>query len=137
MVNRVVLVGRLARDPELRYTPQGRALARMTIAVDRPRSKDGEKEGADFIDVTAWGRLAETCAEYLTTGRLVSVDGRLRVDSWKDANGKWRKSVGVVAEEVRFLDRGERATEGAEEVDLDPAAVAAAFDGSAGKEDGA
>ncbi|MDD2553085.1 MAG: single-stranded DNA-binding protein [Desulfotomaculaceae bacterium] len=103
MLNKVILIGRLTRDPELRYTPSGAAVAKFTLAVDRRQSKDREKE-ADFIDIVVWQKLAETCANYLGKGRLVAVDGRLQVRSYEDSQGIRRKVAEVVAENVRFLD---------------------------------
>jgi single-strand DNA-binding protein len=104
MLNKVILIGRLTREPELRYTPNGAAVAKFTLAVDRCQVKDREKE-ADFIDIVVWQKLAETCANYLGKGRLVAVDGRLQVRSYEDSQGIRRKAAEVVAENVRFLDR--------------------------------
>lgn len=104
MLNKVILIGRLTREPELRYTPNGAAVAKFTLAVDRRQVKDREKE-ADFIDIVVWQKLAETCASYLGKGRLVAVDGRLQVRSYEDSQGIRRKAAEVVAENVRFLDR--------------------------------
>ncbi|MFX4262976.1 single-stranded DNA-binding protein [Pelotomaculum propionicicum] len=104
MLNKVILIGRLTREPELRYTPSGAAVAKFTLAVDRRQSRDREKE-TDFIDIVVWQKLAETCASYLGKGRLVAVDGRLQVRSYEDNQGVRRKAAEVVAENVRFLDR--------------------------------
>jgi single-strand DNA-binding protein len=104
MLNRVVLIGRLTKEPDLRYTPNGVAVARFTLAVDRRVSKDRERE-ADFIDIVVWQKLAETCANYLGKGRLVAVDGRLQIRSYDDSQGIRRKASEVIAENVRFLDR--------------------------------
>lgn len=104
MLNRVILIGRLTRDPELRYTQNGVAVAKFTLAVDRRKVKDREKE-TDFIDIIVWQKLAETCANYLGKGRLVAVDGRLQIRSYDDSQGIRRKVAEVVAENVRFLDR--------------------------------
>lgn len=120
MLNRVILIGRLARDPELRYTPAGVPVGNFTVAVDRPPSQSGER-GADFIDVVVWRKLAETCASHLRRGRLVAVEGRLQVRSFEAQDGQRRRVAEVVANDVRFLDRpraeetGERALPGAEE----------------------
>ncbi|AQS57742.1 single-stranded DNA-binding protein [Desulforamulus ferrireducens] len=104
MLNKVILIGRLTRDPELRYTTNGIAVAKLTLAVDRPQfSKDREKE-TDFIDVVVWQKLAETCANNLGKGRLVAVDGRLQIRSYDDNQGIRRKAAEVVAENIRFLD---------------------------------
>jgi single-strand DNA-binding protein len=105
MLNRVILIGRLTRDPELRYTPGGAAVTRMTIAVDRQfANRQGERE-TDFIDIVVWQKLAETCANYLSKGRLVAVEGRLQIRSYDDNQGIRRKAAEVVADNVRFLDR--------------------------------
>jgi single-strand DNA-binding protein len=108
MLNRVILIGRLTKEPELRYTPSGTAVAKFTLAVDRRQAKDREKE-ADFIDIVVWQKQAENCANYLGKGRLVAVDGRLQVRSYEDSQGIRRKVAEVVAENVRFLDRAKEA----------------------------
>lgn len=103
-MNRVVLVGRLANDPNFRYTASGVAVAGFTLAVDRPfKNQQGERE-ADFVDIVAWRSLAENCAQHLGKGRLVAIEGQLRVDSGKTKDGGFRKTVKVVAERVQFLD---------------------------------
>ncbi|MGB9803205.1 MAG: single-stranded DNA-binding protein [Desulfofundulus sp.] len=105
MLNKVILIGRLVREPELRYTPNGVAVARFTIAVDRPfASRQGERE-TDFIDIVVWQKQAEVCTQYLGKGRLVAVEGRLQIRSYDDSQGVRRKAAEVVAEQVRFLDR--------------------------------
>lgn len=105
MVNRVILIGRLVRDPELRTLPSGQSMARFTMAVDRGFANgQGERE-ADFIDIVAWRTLAERVAEHLRRGRLVGVEGRLQVRRYETAQGKRRKAAEVVADRVRFLDR--------------------------------
>ena len=104
VLNRVILVGRLTRDVDLRHTNNGTAVANFTLAVDRRQGRDGEKE-ADFIDVVVWQKLAETCANYIGKGRLVAVDGRLQIRAYDDKDGIRRKVAEVVAEQVRFLDK--------------------------------
>ncbi|NLS44713.1 MAG: single-stranded DNA-binding protein [Firmicutes bacterium] len=105
-MNRVVLVGRLAQDPELRYTQTGIAVAKFTIAVNRPfLNQQGERE-ADFIDIVVWRNQAENCAQYLSKGRLAGVDGRLQIRSYQTADGQRRRVAEVVADRVKFLDRG-------------------------------
>ena len=102
-MNSVILIGRLARDPELSYTPNTQtALGRFTIAVDRPK-RDGEDQGADFIRITVWGRQAETCDRYLAKGRQVAVHGRIQTGSYKDRNGETVYTTDVVADRVEFL----------------------------------
>lgn len=112
MLNRVVLVGRLTRDPELRYTPNtGIAVATFTLAVDRNfTNRQGERE-ADFIPIVVWRKPAENCANYLGKGSMVAVDGRLQVRSYEQ-DGQRRYVTEVVAEDVRFLDsKGSRGGE--------------------------
>ncbi|MBA1334705.1 MAG: Single-stranded DNA-binding protein [Firmicutes bacterium] len=107
MLNKVCLVGRLTRDPELRFIPgSGTPVASFTLAVDRSfKNKQGERE-ADFIGIVVWSKLAELCANYLSKGRLVAVSGRIQSRSWEDEAGKRRYMIEVVADEVSFLDRG-------------------------------
>lgn len=102
-MNSVILIGRLARDPELSYTPNTQtAVGRFTIAVDRPK-RDGEDQGADFIRITVWGRQAETCDRYLSKGRQVAIHGRIQTGSYKDRNGETVYTTDVVADRVEFL----------------------------------
>lgn len=104
-LNRIILIGRLTRDPELRYTPNGHPVASFTLAIDRPRQNaQGEKE-ADFIDIVAWQKLAETCANYLGKGRLVAIEGRLQIRSYETNDGQKRKAAEVIASNMRILDR--------------------------------
>ncbi|MFC6334318.1 single-stranded DNA-binding protein [Paenibacillus septentrionalis] len=104
MLNRVILIGRLTRDPELRYTPAGVAVTQFTIAVDRPFSgSNGERE-ADFIPVVTWRQLAETCANYLRKGRLTAVEGRIQVRNYENNEGKRVYVTEVIADNVRFLE---------------------------------
>ncbi|SHH43709.1 single-strand DNA-binding protein [Desulforamulus hydrothermalis Lam5 = DSM 18033] len=114
MLNNVVLIGRLTRDPELRYTTNGTAVGSFNIAVDRPQSKDREKE-TDFIDIVVWQKTAEACANNLGKGRLVAVRGRLQIRSYDDNQGIRRKTAEVVADEVKFLDwpsdKGQQSTQ--------------------------
>jgi len=108
LLNRVILIGRLTKDPELRYTPAGVAVAQFTLAVDRPfSSQSGERE-ADFIPVVVWRQLAETCANYLRKGRLAAVEGRIQVRSYDNNEGKRVYVTEVVADNVRFLERPNR-----------------------------
>ncbi|MBX6350882.1 MAG: single-stranded DNA-binding protein [Clostridia bacterium] len=105
MLNRVILIGRLVQDPELRYTPQGVAVSSFTLAVDRPfTGRDGQRQ-TDFIDIVVWRQLAETCANHLSKGRLVAVEGRLQVRQYEAQDGQKRRVAEVVASDVRFLDR--------------------------------
>ncbi len=105
MLNRIILIGRLVADPQLRYTQSGIAVANFTIAVDRPfLNQAGERE-TDFIDIVSWRKQAEVVANHLSKGRLVAVEGRLQIRSYDDQNGIRRKAAEVVADQVRFLDR--------------------------------
>jgi single-strand DNA-binding protein len=110
MLNRVILIGRLTKDPELRYTPAGVAVAQFTLAVDRSFSKDkdqGERE-ADFIPVVTWRQLAETCANYLRKGRLAAVEGRMQVRNYENNEGRRVYVTEVIADNVRFLESPNR-----------------------------
>lgn len=109
MLNVIVLIGRLTKDPELRYTQSGKAVATLRLAVDRGTTNpQGEKE-TDFIDVVVWERQAETVANYLQKGRQVAVQGRLQIRSYETQEGQRREKAEVVATTVRFLDRGQDA----------------------------
>lgn len=115
-MNKVLLVGRLAQQPELRYTQNGVAVARFTVAVNRPYTNPQGERDADFIDVVVWRAQAENCANYLAKGRLVGVEGRLQIRSYETAEGQKRRVAEVVADRVEFLDRGkEGGQSGAEE----------------------
>jgi single-strand DNA-binding protein len=106
VLNTVVLIGRLTKDPELRYTTSGKAVATLRLAVDRGTTNpQGEKE-TDFIDVVVWERQAETAANYLQKGRLVAVQGRLQIRQYETQEGQKREKAEVVASTVRFLDKG-------------------------------
>lgn len=106
MLNSVVMIGRLTKDPELRYTQSGKAVATLRLAVDRGTTNpQGEKE-TDFIDVVVWERQAETVANYLQKGRLVAVQGRLQIRQYETQEGQRRERAEIVASTVRFLDSG-------------------------------
>jgi len=106
-MNNVVLIGRLVRDPDMRYTPNGVAVTTFTLAVDRPFSNNkGEKE-ADFIPIVVWRQLAEACANHLSKGRLVAVQGRIQTRQYENNEGRKVNAVEVVADTVRFLERSE------------------------------
>ena len=107
--NKVILAGNLTRDPELRYTPKGTAIARLGIACNRKwKSETGElKEEVTFVDVDAFGKQAETIGQYLKKGRPILIEGRLRLDQWEDKQSGQKKSkLGVVLESFQFLDSG-------------------------------
>lgn len=115
MLNRVILIGRLTKDPELRYTPAGVAVTQFTLAVDRPFSSNSGEREADFIPVVVWRQLAETCANYLRKGRLAAVEGRIQVRNYDNNEGKRVYVTEVVADNVRFLERPNRDDEGTRE----------------------
>jgi single-strand DNA-binding protein len=105
--NKVILAGNLTRDPELRYTPKGQAVARIGMAINRTwKSETGEtKEEVTFVDIDAWGRQAEVIAQYVKRGRPLLVEGRLRLDQWEDKNTHQKQSkLKVVLESFSFLD---------------------------------
>lgn len=105
-MNKIALVGRLTRDPELRYASDNQlAIARFSVAVDRTFKREGQPT-ADFIPIVSFGKLAENCHKYIGKGRLVAVSGRLQSRSWDDQEGKRHFSLEVIADEVTFLDRG-------------------------------
>lgn len=104
MLNRILLMGRMTKDPELRRTQSGTAVTSFTLAVDRDfKGQNGEKE-TDFIDVVAWRGTAEFVRNYFTKGRMAVVDGRLQIRGWTDKNGNKRSSAEVVADNVYFGD---------------------------------
>jgi single-strand DNA-binding protein len=119
--NRIILIGRLTRDPELRATPDGVSVVRFRLAVDRV-ARAGEERQTDFFDIVAFRQLADTVANYTTKGRLVLVEGKLQTRSYNDREGNRRTVYEIVADTVRFL---ERPREGEPEVGADmPAATA-------------
>jgi len=102
-MNKVILIGNLTRDPELRYTPNGIAVATFTLAVNRPRPNQAGEREADFINIVAWQKLADLCATYLRKGRQAAVEGRLQTRSYDNKEGKRVYVTEVVAENVQFL----------------------------------
>jgi len=108
VLNTIILIGRLTRDPELRYTPSGIAVCSFSLAVDRRfTTQQGEKE-TDFIDIVVWRQQAERVAEHMRKGRMCAVQGRLQIRNYEDRDGNKRKAAEVVAEDVRFLDSPRR-----------------------------
>ncbi len=107
MVNKVILIGNLGKDPEVRYTQGGQAVANLRIATSRSwtdKQSGQRKEETEWHDVEVWGKQAEQCGEYLAKGRQVYVEGRLKTDKWQDkTSGQERSRVKVVADSVRFL----------------------------------
>jgi single-strand DNA-binding protein len=107
--NKVILAGNLTRDPELRYTPKGMAIAKLGLAINRTwKNEAGEtKEEVTFVDVDAFGRTAEVIGQYLKKGRPILMEGRLRLDQWDDKQtGQKRSKLGVVLESFQFIDSG-------------------------------
>ena len=105
MLNRIVIMGRLVRDPELRTTQTGISVTSFTMAVDRDfKNKDTNEKNTDFIDVVAWRQTAEFVCKYMTKGRMAVVEGRLQIRDWKDRDGNNRRSAEVVADNVYFGD---------------------------------
>ncbi|ABI69827.1 single-stranded DNA-binding protein [Syntrophomonas wolfei] len=101
MLNRVILIGRLTKDPELRYTQNGTAVATFTLAVDRKY----KREETDFIPIVVWAKQAENCANYLNKGSLVAIEGRIQVRTYDNQEGQRRWVTEVVAEDVRFMGK--------------------------------
>ena len=114
--NKVILIGNLTRDPELRYTPKGLAIAKIGLAVNRSwrDSTSGElKEEVTFVDVDAFGKQAETLGQYMKKGSPLMVEGRLRLDTWEDKQTNQKRSkLGVILESFQFLDSGRNRGEG-------------------------
>ena len=127
MLNKIILMGRLTRDPELRRTESGTAVCSFSIAVDRDfKSKNGEKE-TDFIDIVAWRATAEFVSKYFTKGRMAVVEGRLQIRDWTDKEGGKRRSAEVIADNVYFGDSKPK----------DSGSDVPAYDGEPGAEFGA
>ena len=131
-INRVVLVGNLTKDPELRHTPSGTAVCKLRVAVNT-RQKDGSGQWVDkpnYFDVTVWGNQGESCAQYLSKGRPIGIDGRLDWREWEatDGSGK-RQAVQIIAESVQFLgSRGDGDGQGRPQFVPEGAAAAADAD---------
>jgi len=105
MLNRIIIMGRLTRDPELRHTQTGTAVATFTLAVDRDfKNKENGERGTDFIDVVVWRQTAEFVCKYFTKGRMAVAEGRLQIRDWTDREGGKRRSAEVVADNVYFGD---------------------------------
>ena len=107
-VNKVILIGRLGKDPEIRSTPQGTTVAKFTMATDeRFTDRNGEKqERTEWHNIVAWAKLAEICGQYLKKGKLVYIEGQLRTDSWDDKeSGQKRYRTEIVAQNMQMLDR--------------------------------
>jgi single-strand DNA-binding protein len=111
-LNRVLLIGNLTRDPEVRHTPKGTAVGDLGLAINmRSRTADGQvREEVCYVDVVVWGRLAENCKEFLTKGAPIFVEGRLQLDQWESQQGEKRSRLRVRAENVQFLGRATKGT---------------------------
>ena len=105
MLNRIILMGRLTRDPEKRYTQNGTPVASFSLAVERDYKEQGsDKRAADFIDIVAWRQAAEFVSRYFTKGRMAVVEGRLQIRDWYDKDGNKRRSAEVIADSIYFGD---------------------------------
>jgi single-strand DNA-binding protein len=103
-MNTITLIGRLTRDPEIKYTPKGTALTTFTLAVNRPKAEGREQE-ADFIKIVAWQKTAENCANYLKKGCLCAIQGRLQIQNYETQDGQKKKEAAVIAGFVQFLEK--------------------------------
>lgn len=105
-LNKVQLMGRLGQDPDSRFTPTGKQVVKFSLAISNRWKKDGEvKENTEWVNIEAWGRLAEVCNEYLRKGSLVYVEGRLKTDKYVDDSGENRYFAKVVIQQMQMLDR--------------------------------
>ncbi len=129
-LNKVMIIGHLGRDPELRYTPSGRPVASFSVATARTwTSADGERrEETEWFNVVAWGNLAEICKQYLTKGQQVFVEGRLQTRRWDDKEGQKHTSVEIVANEMMMLGDRRDASHATEEPTVSAEGEAAAED---------
>lgn len=108
MLNKVILIGRLTRDPEMRHVSNGTPTTKFTLAVDRNFTNSSGNRETDFIDIVTWRKLAEVCANNLQKGRLVAIEGRLQIRPYEASDGSKRKATEIVADNVRFLDFGKK-----------------------------
>ena len=113
-MNKVILIGRLTRDPELRYTANNKAVCDFTIATNRPTNRDGERV-ADFINCRVWNKTAENLVKYQTKGNLIAVIGRMQVDKYQDKDGKNRNYTYVLVEDLEYLERKKEDTQEAKQ----------------------
>jgi single-strand DNA-binding protein len=135
-LNKVLLIGNLTRDPELRYIPSGTAVAKFGLAVNRDytdKASGEKKENTCFVDITVWGRQAETCNQYLSKGRTVFVEGRLEYSTWETKEGDKRSKIEVVGERVQFMGGGKRDGDGGEGAPRREAPVRAGADRSSSR----
>lgn len=105
-LNKVMIIGYLGRDPEMRFTPTGKSVSSFSVACNRSwKSKDGERHtDTDWFNVVAWGDLAEISKQYLSKGSMVYVEGRLQIREWVDSNGSSQKSVEIIARDIMLMD---------------------------------
>lgn len=125
--NKVILVGNLTRDPELRYTPKGTAIAKIGLAVNRVWTTEAgeKKEEVTFVDVDVFGRTAENVGQYMRKGRPILIEGRLKLDQWDDKQtGQKKSKLGVAAETVQFLGSNDSAPQGRKPINTSPDAPA-------------
>ena len=142
-LNKVLLIGNLTRDPELRYTPKGTAIAKLGLAVNRDWTNEAgeKKEEVTFVDVDVFGRTAENCGQYLKKGRGCFIEGRLKLDQWDDkATGQKKSKLGVVAESVQFIGgketgNGELPPPGTANARREPSSAPVAGDGQPESDD--
>ncbi len=138
-INRVVLVGNLTRDPELRHTPSGTSVCKLRIAVNTRQKSSETGEWGDkpnYFDVTVWGNQAESCSQYLSKGRPIAIDGRLDWREWEAQDGSKRQAVEIIADTVQFLgSRGDGDGGGNQFVPAGAAAEVADFTPSAADDD--
>ena len=110
-LNKVFLIGRLTRDPELRYTTSGQAVTTFGLATSRTyMAKDGKKEETCFVNIVTWGKQAEVCAEYLKKGNLIFIEGRLQYRKWETQDGEKRSTIEVVVINFQFLEKAQNQT---------------------------
>jgi single-strand DNA-binding protein len=130
-LNKVMLMGNLTRDPEVRYTPKGTAVGDLAIAINQSyRTQDGQlKEEVCYVDIVTWGRQAETCKEYLTKGSPIFCEGRLQLDQWETKEGEKKSRLRVRAERIQFLGRGGNPNSGGSPAGAGAAAGAARSSG--------
>ena len=120
-MNNVVMIGRLTKEPELKYTGSNNtALCNFSIAVDRSFAKKDDEIKADFFNVSVWGKIAETCSKYLKKGRQVAIKGRFQNNNYTDKDGVKRYSVELVAEQVDFIDWGDKSKEEKNTIEENP-----------------
>ncbi|MCZ6904420.1 MAG: single-stranded DNA-binding protein [Acidobacteria bacterium] len=125
-INKVILIGRLGRDPEVKYTPSGQAVAKFSIATDETyKDRNGEQQRrTEWHNIVAWRRLAEICGEYLVKGKLVYIEGRLRTRKWEDREGNKRSTTEIEAREMQMLSpkgEGDRSESSSQQSESTPA----------------